>query len=343
MTDLFQTRSMLRALEIQHTPKTFLLDTFFPEVDFSQTKTVEIDVMKGKRKLAPFVNPLHQGVISERTRYSVREIAPPYIKVKRSTDAADLVERELGENPFSGRSPMQRAASILNRDLRELTEEIVRREEWMAAQLLFGGQMTLVGEGYDAVVIDMQMDAENIFTTGELVATWDNLSTARPLEDLRNMQRVAIKKTGKTPRDVVMSVDVYEVFKRTNQVIDELNIRRITGAERPSLGAADGPQLEMTINGVNIWTYEEYYDDEAGTVTSLIPAKKLFMAPRNLRAVRHYGAIRDLSIPGGQASLRWWPKSWLEEDPSVRLLMLQSAPLPVIHEIDGLVNATVLP
>jgi len=340
--DLFQTRYMLRQLEIMKPPQSFL-SNWFPDTVFHNSEFVDIDVYKGQRKMAPFVSPNHQGVLSTRVGYSTRTIKPPYIKLKRPTEAADIIKRSVGENPFSNTSPQERAAMILAQDLQDLTWEIERRQEWMRAQVLMTGKFTLVGEGFDQVDIDMLQDAGNQFTTGEITATWDNTSTARPLKDLRDMNRVIVQNTGKSARDVVMGQDAFDAFIRCDEVQDEINLRRISGNAFLSSVTDDmGATLHGDISGFQIWTYNEWYLDEASAEQPMIPAKKLFMAPRNLRAGDSYGAILDLSVPGGVASLRFWPKSWEEEDPSVRWVMVQSAPVAVVHEIDGVVNATVL-
>jgi hypothetical protein len=339
---LFQTRAMLRQLEILKPPQSFLRN-WFPETVQSNSEFVDIDVYKGKRRLAPFVSPQSQGKVTNRERYTTRTIKPPYIKMKRATEAADTLQRAMGENPFSGRSPQQRAAEILAQDLREMVWDIERREEWMRAQLLMTGKFTLVGEGFDQLDIDMLQDAGNQFTTGEITATWDNTSTARPIKDFRDMNRVIVQKTGKSARDVVMGIDAFDAFVKTDEVQDEINLRRINGnAFLNSVSDDMGATLHGDVGGFRIWTYNEWYLDESDVEQPMIPAKKLFMAPQNLRAANHYAAIQDLEVPGGNAALRFWPKTWTEPDPSVRWLMIQSAPMPAIHEIDGVVNATVL-
>ena len=61
--DIFDTRTMLEAVEQMPSARRFLLNTFFNggnPVTFA-TKTVDIDIIKGKRKMAPFVHPRLPG------------------------------------------------------------------------------------------------------------------------------------------------------------------------------------------------------------------------------------------------------------------------------------------
>ena len=47
---LFETRTMLQALEEMKAPRTFLIQSFFPNVETFATESVDIDIVKGKRK-----------------------------------------------------------------------------------------------------------------------------------------------------------------------------------------------------------------------------------------------------------------------------------------------------
>ena len=78
MIDLFETRTLLRAMEQSQPPKTFLLDTFFPVIRQSETDTVDIDIIKGKRKLAPFVAPMHEGKVISNEGFHTDTFKPPY-------------------------------------------------------------------------------------------------------------------------------------------------------------------------------------------------------------------------------------------------------------------------
>ncbi|SDA89821.1 major capsid protein, partial [Pseudomonas sp. NFPP15] len=138
MTDIFDTMTMLQAVEQIRTPRRFLMDTFFngsmPET--FGTKTVTIDIIKGQRKMAPFVHPSLPGSVASRKGFVSNTYEPPYIQPKLPTNAELILKRSPGENPFSTRTPLQRAGEQLGKDLVDLDEQIIRREEWMCAQAL---------------------------------------------------------------------------------------------------------------------------------------------------------------------------------------------------------------
>jgi hypothetical protein len=339
--DLFETRTMLAALEQMLPPKTFLRDTFFSNVETSNTEYVDIDIVKGKRRLAPFVAPTHKGKLVERIGWTTNTYKPPYVKPKMVTTAQDFLKRNLGETIYgSADTAFSRAAKQVGKDLRELDEIITRREEWMAAQLLQSGQVRVLGEGVDET-IDFQMEASHIITLSG-TDLWSDQTNSTPIEDLRAWRRLILRDSGRSVTDVVMGADAVDAFLDHPDVRGKLDTRRIDlGEIRPS-ELAQGVLYYGRIRDVNVdlWVYDEWYIDPATLVEQpMVAANKIIMGDRTARTARHYGAIQDLKA---NAAVPRFPKSWEEEDPSVRYLMLQSAPLLAMHQVDAFVVAQVL-
>jgi hypothetical protein len=96
-------------------------------------------------------------------------------------------------------------------------------------------------------------------------------------------------------------------------------------------------------SGIDLWSYDEWYVDttEKGSDIegAMVDAKRAIMVARQGRFVRHYGAIKDVTALQPYAR---FPKSWITEDPSCRMVMVQSAPLPAPHQIDAVYSATVV-
>jgi len=338
--DLFDTRIMLTALEQMKPVRTFFLTTFFRASETSQTAYVDIDIHKGKRRLAPFVSPVQQGKVVERLGYTTRSYKPPYIKPKMVTTAADILKREMGTTIYSANDgPAQRAARQIGKDLRTLDEMITRREEWMAAQLLQSGQVHVLGEGIDEI-INFGMSADHIITLGG-TDVWSNAAST-PLEDLRAWRRIIAKDSGINPDTVVMGADAADAFLDHADVQNKLDTRRIDlGLIDPAILATGAIYYGRIKDvGVDLYVYDEWFvDDSTDTEGPLMPAKKVIMGSTQARTARHYGAIQDLDATGAVAR---FPKSWTEDDPSARFIMLQSAPLVAMHQVDGFVCVQVL-
>lgn len=341
---LFETRTMLRALEQMVPARTFLRDNFFSgNTNQSTAKHVDIDIRKGKRRLAPYVKPTSQGVNVDRIGFKAYTFEPPYVKPKMVTTAQDFLDREIGNTIYGATDgPMQRAEKQVGADLAELEEMILRREESQAAELLQTGKVTVKGEGYPAAgtEIDFLMPATHLITlTG--TDLWTDKVNSNPLEDLRAWKRIVSKDSGIIPSDVIMGTDALDAFLAHTEVKDQLNTRRIDlGIVKPE-ELEDGVTYYGRIEGkLDLWTYEEYhFNEDTGTEDAVIDPTKVLLATRRAYTSINYGAIQDLRA---NAAVARFPKSWEKEDPSVRFIMVQSAPLLALNQVDAFLCAKVL-
>ena len=185
--DIFSTRTMLAAINQMVTARTFLLKTFFTGFEQFASKSVDIDIRKGKRRLAPFVSPVLAGKVIDQRGFSTKTYTPPYIKPKFATGAQEILNRAPGEIVYvGGQSQIDQASTRLGEDFAELDEMIVRREEWMAAQELVTGSVNIVGDGVNDV-IDFQRSADHTVTlTG--AALWTD--AASTIMKNRGMDRI---------------------------------------------------------------------------------------------------------------------------------------------------------
>lgn len=346
--DLFETRTMLEVFSQLKPIRTWFLATFFSLSRTFNTEAVDVDIVKGKRRLAPFVSPKREGKIVERSGFKTRSYKPAYIKPKMVTTAEDILKRQPGNiiyMPNSG--PAQMAAAQLGLDLAELDEMITRREEWMAAQALITGQVNVVGDGINDV-LDFHMDAENKPVLSG-TSLWSDHDHAVPLDNLKTWKRLVAKKAGKAPSLCLMGLSAVDNFLKCEQVIGTtgggknlFNMRAIDIGRINPQSLPDGVTFYGTLTelGMDIYTYEEWYVDEFDDVEyPLMPNNKVLLGNPGARCERLYGAIKDLSALAPTAR---FPKTWVKEDPSARFLMVQSAPLMLPVEIDAFLCATVL-
>lgn len=341
---LFETRQMLNQITELFPANNFLLNTLFREVNVTESEHIDIEVEKGKRKMAPFVHPLRQGKIDTREGYTAKTLKPAYVKPKRSSTAADYLSKFIGENPYAPMSRAEKAAMLQAKDMREMLDMIARREEWMAAKQLTTGEIPVIGEGV-SVTISLGIDASHILANTDLVDNgWATAGSAEPLTDLETMQLLISQDSGLYADVAVFGKTAWQKFAASEQVVAEdikVDSARETGTavERPA--NVSGVIYKGQARGIKFYVYNEWYLDDNDTLQPMIPDKVCFLASTQARAIRHYGAIMDVEVPGG-APVRVWPKTWVEKDPSQRILLLQSAPLPVYHQVDGIVIAQVV-
>lgn len=351
LIDIFDTRTMLEAIEQMKRPFTFLRDTFFKKVSQFESETVDVDIVKGKRRMAPFVSPVSAGKQVERTGFSTNTIKPGYIKPFMITTAADLLKRQPGQLLYQGGQTIeQRAQAQLGKDLAELMDMIDRREEWMAAKALDLGKITMKIKGETAdktVEVDFLMAANHKITlAGNDV--WSDTVNADPVADLQAWASRVRQDSGVNPTDVVMGTDACSAFINHPKVKAVMDMRAVDMGEINPRQLPNGVSYVGRVKApgltVDVWTYEEWYvDEDTATEEPMVPAKKVWMGSPNTGNARLYAVIQDLeAISEGQAAVQRFPKAWIPKNPSAQHLMVQSAPLVAMLQPDAFVSASVL-
>lgn len=351
--DLFNTRFLLDTVNQFKRPKRFLLDTFFKGFRQFDTKEVDIDIYKGKRRMAPFVSPLMEGKVMERLGYTTNKYAPPYVKPKRPTTAGDLLVRTPGTVVYPGsQTAGDRAAALLTKDLMELQDSITRREEWMAASALTTGKILVKGDGVDDQ-IDFLMAADHKVTLAGAFK-WDDLDNSDPPKDLKDWCLLTLKDSGTCCNTTVMDPDAWTLFinhpkvKGNSELLSRFKIQ--TGQIDPQQiddGVAFCGTISDGIVFCDIYVYAEWYidDQDNDTEKPILPSGTVICGNRNAQNTKLYGAIQDMkalqTLGGTLIAAPFYPKTWLTDDPSIQWLMLQSSPLPALNQPDAFVAAKV--
>lgn len=131
---------------------TFFRDTFFTNVKKSTTDRVDIDLVKGDRRMAAFVHPRVGGKVLKASGYKTESYKPPLVNPCDITTADRYMTRMPGEDLYSGETPAQRSAQQLMEEYSRLNDATTRREEWMAVQAIVTGQVPVVGEGVNEII-----------------------------------------------------------------------------------------------------------------------------------------------------------------------------------------------
>lgn len=343
MADIFSTETLLRVSTQMKPAHSFLRSLFVKpsNTDYLLTRTANIDVKKGKRILAPYVSPIIAGKVMKRAGYTTQSIELPYIKEKMITTAEDCLKRAPGQNIYSPVPLQERAQTQLAEDMAYLDETIARREEWQIAQALTTGAADLKGEGV-SINIDYGIDDTHKVT---LIDThvWSN-AAATPIQDLDDWKALINKDAGLGNVVAIFGREAWKSFRARVTEKDFDLLRADFGTLAPQelqdgscyMGRLTNPKLD-------IYTYDEWYiDEETGDEKPLIPENMVILVSRDIDCRMLYGLIVDHEAPGGYgASVARFYKSWLEKDPSARILLAQSSPLFNPVQVDAIVIATV--
>lgn len=339
--DIYNTHTLTTVVASLLGDPQFLVDRYFSAVQTETSEEIHFDVMDGKRRIAPFVSPLVEGQIVAQLGYSTYTFKPAYIKDKRVFDMNKPLKRQAGENFGGTMSPDARLRAQIAIQLQDQRTMLNRRFEVMAGEILVTGKSTITGDKYPTVVVDFGRSALNNVTASPL---WSDTTNANPLTDLAKWSAVGLQTQGFVLSDVIMTPDAWGAFSTNKFVLDRLNLYRgLAGPPSLALGtpAAEGAVYMGVIDTHNIWQYLGWYVDPMdGAEKQIIPAGKVILTSPLLGGVQAYGAIRDEEA--GLQPLPMFVKSWIEPDPSVRFIMLQSAPLLVPYRPNGSLCATVL-
>lgn len=341
--DIYQPAVLNRVVSsLENPPSTFLRDAFFRFVQLSQTRRIVFDVENKVRRVAPYVSPLVPGVLMERRGYTTHSFEPPYVKPKSVITPGDAIPRVMGE-PLAGTlTPAQRRDMIITQSLTEHEEAIIQLEEVQASEALRLGQVTVTGEGFGTVVIDFGRHADlTVALTG--TDQWDD-AAATPLADIEAWALLVRQRSGGAiVRDVTMDPDAWTNFiaRLTAQQIETLFNTMRASDSRVELGPRTAEKVvrQGTIGQFTFWTYSDTYQDVDGNPQDVMPSGSVILASPQLEGTRCYGVIEDVRalIPATRYS-----KMWIEEDPSVEVILTQSAPLMVPYRPNASLGATVL-
>lgn len=342
--DIFGTHVLNRTVEQLNGSASFLLDTFFGQVQTEDSEEIHFDIDKSKPRLAPFVSPLVAGKVVANEGFSTQSFKPAYVKDKRRFDPNAPFKRTIGEKIGGTLTPMQRREAALNKALRNQLDNLSRREEVMASEALRTGKITVAGEDYPTVVVDFQRDAALTvsLTSGN---KWND-SGVNVLDDLEDWASTVQDKSGAAARTVILDPKAWRLFKSNAEVEKLLDIRRVGGDPNLSLGpvafgqANEKARYVGTIGDFSFVVYNDVYVDDAGATQKVLPDNTVILGSRmQLEGTRCYGAIHDEKA--NFSAQRYFTKSWLEEDPAIRWLLMQSAPLVVPYRPNASFCATV--
>ena len=350
--DIYTTASINRVIENARPPGSFLLDQFFPGVQTEPgSEEIHFDLTDSKPILAPFVSPLSQGKVIENEGYETKSFKPAYVKPKFRINPNDPIKRAPGERIGGSLSPAQRQGMIMAQNVRRGLDMMARRENVMASEALRLGTVTVVGENYPTKGGNFGRHS-NLTKALLTTARWGE-SGVRPLRNLEDWAGEMTTIGGVSADIVVMDTKASQLL-RDDPEYDKLVDRDAT---RWKETLRDGPVTIGVGNAAatfigklgqfELWQYNEPYMNDAGSVVNVLPDYTVIMGSRGparngvdgLEGTRCYGSIFDEKA-NWQAE-RFFGKSWLEEDPAVRWMLFQSAPLVVPYRPNASMCVTV--
>lgn len=344
---IYDTNVLIQVVPNLKRPQKFLLDRFFPNIVMSDSEFVSIDVDVGKRRMAPFVSPLVEGKLVEQRRIQTNTFKPAYIKDKRAPDLRRPVRRMIGERIGGDLKGIEREQANLEAEMTDQVDLIDRRLEWMAAQALLNGSVTISGEGFPTVLVDFGRDSTlTLALTGGAVWSPANIAagTASPTSNIEDWQHQILKKSGGVATDIVFTTTSW-----LNFMADPLLKGAIVFPKLADSGNNINPGAQIQRGAVykgrwgqyDLWVYNDWYVDENNVEKPMLPDGSVLMSGPDLLGTRAFGQILDPAF--NYAALPYAPKTWVEQDPAQRYILMQSSPIVIPSRVNASLAANVCP
>lgn len=343
----YDTNTLLGVYRELEPPTTFWLDLAFPSTLTFEDEWVDFSKITETRKLAPLVVPTAQGLPIYEAAEKTFRVKPAYLKPKDAVTAAHMIRRKAGLGELlSGTplSPQQRYDASIAAIGQQHYNAILRRWDWMAAEAILNGKVTLVGEAYPETIVDFGRDASHTVTLG-VGARWGDAGV-KPLANLETWINLVTQAKFSGPvTKVIMGPAAWAVFSADADVKELLmSDRRQTSGTSLNLGLGDGTNMQykgMLGQNLEVWVYSDYYEIAGGTAVPFMDTRDVLLIGPNVQGVQCFGAILD--VGASFQALPVFPKMWDAQDPSATFLMTQSAPLPVVVNPNNTLRARVLP
>jgi len=306
-----QTKRMLGAYISEGSFSLFLTGLFqSPLENFHNSESVELDIMRSGEDIAIVIQNIADGYrLNKEDIYTNKSLVPAIYKEAGALQAADLIKRMPGQNPFANVEFQANASTRASRLLRKMQNKIIRAIELQAAQVLTTGTVSLTDAAGNVLFTVNYAPKTTHFPT--VSNAWSG-GSADPLLDLANLGEVIRNDGLEDPDQIIFSGRTYEYFLRDAKVQARLDNRRIDqGGIAPmqmnGLGGAFRGTIEIENYRYQLWTYGgRYTDPQTGNKTDYIPADKVIVRSSRGRLDATFGAIPKFAEPD-QRVLRFLP------------------------------------
>lgn len=347
---IYDPRVMDQVVKLLPVTGGFFRDTFFKRHTPVTGTKIDIDFYKGKRRIAPFVNPKSSAKVIGKVGYKTNTFETPLLKPKDVTTIEDLSMRLPGESLYGGVSREERALSLLTDKLIEFNDSILRREEWMASQAMLTGKIPVIGEGVN-YTIDFGFSNREALV-GE--ALWSS-SKSDPLKDIDRWVTICQKNGYHTPNVCLMSSDTHTAFMQRlislnymNQYSGNIELAIIKPQQLSENVIYGGMILKynMPIYIYNEWYIDDWTNPEDPKEYPIVPNGTCLLGSTNAKSAIYYGEI-TIADPNSATSFKSIlgekaADTWIEKDPAARYLAMLSRPLTAPQEVDSWYVSTVL-
>jgi len=334
------TKKLIEVYKERVVPSSFLR-SFFPTV-VSPTLEVSIEVQRGTEKVAVDVMRSSDGNRNSFTRSTEKIFIPPYFNEYFNATELQLYDRLYGATESSDAVFAAYINSVVDASM-DCRAKIERAIELQCSQVLETGIVTTSNGN-----IDYKRKAASKVDKG--VGNYWATGSVNPYNDLEEgcvFLRQKGKSTGGT-FNAILGTSAYralmanDTFKAANNLFN-LRLDSVRPPQRDSVGATLHGQITCGSYLVNLWTYNEYYDNADGVSTPYINPKVVILLPEAPKFKTAFSAVPQLLRPGTAPVVGdFLVREYEDERRTSRDVVTESCPLAIPVAIDQLYTVQVV-
>ncbi len=255
----------------------------------------------------------------------------------------------IGERIGGDLTGLEREMANLEFEMTDQIDMLNRRLEWMAAQALINGTVTITGEGFPTVLIDFgRSSALTVALSGS--AKWGVSANFNadgrdpvPTLDIETWQALILKNSGATVTDIVFTTTPWQKFLQAEGVQGAVYYPKLADSGNsldPGARIQKGAVYKGRWGQYDLWLYNDWFVDESNVEQPMIADGTVIMSGPELMGTRAFGQILDPAFNYGP--MAYAPKTWVENDPAQRLIMMQSSPIVIPSRVNASFAATVI-
>lgn len=329
-------------------PSQFLHRLLFGNQQTLPTEDIEISVITKGREIAPFVRKNGEALMVAGVGSTFQTVSAPNIRIKRPFTASQLLYgRKPGTSIFpSSGEQVSAVQAHINRDLQVMNDMITNTQEYLASQAIQG---TIAYEVEDEEVFTITYPKPSGHTV-TLTTFWDDGTPAdvRVNNDIHTAKKLCSDEVGLSVTDAVLGETAAAQFRDLVATgnIKTLDQRHVNGGNVTFMEqfSDDGAIYLGNVDGVRFWEYPRTML-VGGVSTPLIRPKyvEFLCVTPAADNVEYFGAIPDWdAFESGLFQSQKFSKSWDQKDPSQKIALVHSRPLPVTRRPGATVSMKVI-
>jgi len=320
------------------------------------TSVIELSFLEGDRESAPFVRRGAAGILMAGDTERFALVEAPNIRIKANLDPRKLADTRFpGQGIFigSGAEQLSAAERHVAQRMARLRERIDNTMEVMCSQLV-QGQISYSVDGQDNFQITLPRDSGHDITLSAGLL-WGSGTENIP-ENFFTVKDLVSDKLGMQVTHCVLGSEAGAEFRL--QAADITKLGSLLDNRRLVAMQADlTRQFEQSgaiylgeLSGIQVWQYSRTINVD-GVATPMVRPKyaEFISATPAAENVMYFGAIEDLDAMGfgdggdeGSFQSPFFAKSWNEKDPSARVMLMHSRPLPWTRKANSRVSMKVI-